>query len=50
MAARASSGAVGYELLVIEAQIRASESPQLAFRDSAGADADLRELVFGKVQ
>ena len=39
-----------YERLVIEAQTQASEMPQLAIRDSAGADADWRELVFGEVQ
>ena len=29
-----------YERLVIGAEIQASESPQVAIRDSAGADAD----------
>ena len=35
-----------YERLVIGADIQASELPQVAIRDSAGADADPRELVF----
>ena len=39
---------MGYDIPVIEAEIPASELPQLAIRDSARADADPWELVFAR--
>ena len=38
-------GTLMLRVLVIETEIRASKPPQPAIRDSAGTDADPRELV-----